>query len=240
MLRIVAQLWRLPEVYCCYRAHDESPQVIDHPPVEDNGYITFGCFNNYAKVTDEVVAAWAKLLSNVPSSRLMLKINGIDSTHFRAEVEKRFTMLGIPNESLILIPQQKDNPFELYNRIDIALDPFPYNGCTTSFDALWMGVPLVTLAGKNSLSRVGVSILSNTGLPELIADTETQYIEVAASLALDPRRLKAMRTGLRERIQQSPLMNAPRLTSHLEKAYREMWRKWCLSPSRNVLFDRRI
>ena len=94
-----------------------------------------------------------------------------------------------------------------------------------------MGVPLVTLAGKNSLSRVGVSILSNTGLPELIADTEAQYIEVAASLALDPRRLKAMRTGLRERIQQSPLMNAPRLTSHLEQAYREMWRKWCLSPS---------
>ena len=227
----VEQLWRLPEIYCCYRAHDDSPEVIDHPPVEDNGYITFGCFNNYAKLTDEVIAVWARLLERVPSSRLMLKINGIDSAHFRTEVEKRFSLFGIPIEHLILIGYQKDNPFALYNKIDIALDPFPYNGCTTSFDALWMGVPLVTLAGASSLSRVGVSILSNAGLPGLIAFTEEQYIEITTSLALDLSRLKAMRTGLRERVQQSPLMNAQRLTLHLEQAYREMWQKWCISGS---------
>lgn len=227
----IEQLWRLPEIYCCYQAHEDSPEAINHPPMEDNGYVTFGCFNNFAKVTDRVITTWARLLEKVPSSRLMLKVKGIDSTDFRSEVENRFARLGIPGTSLILVGQQRENPFALYNRVDVALDPFPYNGCTTSLDSLWMGVPFITLAGNSSLSRVGVSILTNAGLPELIADTEGGYAGIAAALALDMQKLKTLRAGLRDRIKQSPLMDGPRLTRYLEQAYREMWKRWCVAGS---------
>jgi len=223
----VEALWHLPETSWCYRPQDNSPDVFDHPPMEDNGYVTFGCLNNFAKVTDRVIAAWARLLEKVPSSRLLLKIKGIESTRYRAEVEMRFAGLGMPVARLVLLGQQNEHPYMLYNRMDLALDPFPYNGCTTSFDALWMGVPFVSLAGRTSVSRVGVSILANAGLPELIADSEETYVEVAAALAANPARLKALRAGLRERLKQCPLMNARRMSLSFEQAYREMWQEWC-------------
>jgi predicted O-linked N-acetylglucosamine transferase (SPINDLY family) len=225
----IERLWRLPDSTWCYREPEDSSAVIDHPPRDDNGYVTFGCFNNFAKVTDPVLAAWAKLLDMVPSSRLMLKIKGIDSVAYRAEVENRLLAHGIPVERLILVDQQKERPFALYNRIDIALDPFPYNGCTTSFETLWMGVPFVTLAGQSGVSRVGVSILANAGLSELAAESVDDYVNRAALIALDASRLKALRSGLRERIRQGPLMDARRWTACLEQAYREMWQRWCKS-----------
>lgn len=223
----VEQLWRLPEIFCCYRAHDNSPDVIDHPPAEDNGYVTFGCFNNFSKVTDPVVALWAKVLEKVPAARLMLEIHGIENPSLRTEIEQRLSQLGIPLERLILEPRKPSNQYVLYNRIDIALDPFPCNGGTTSFDTMWMGVPLITLAGRHFTSRLGVTILSNAGLPELIAQSEDEYVDIAAALANDLPRLKTTRAGLRERVQAGPLMDAQRFTSHLEQAYRGMWRKWC-------------
>ncbi|WP_158590406.1 tetratricopeptide repeat protein [Noviherbaspirillum cavernae] len=221
------QLWRLPEIFCCYRAHDDSPAVIDHPPALDNGFVTFGCFNNFAKVTDPVLALWARLLQRVPHARLMLEIHGIDEPARRAEVEQRLARLGIPSERQILVPRAPANQYALYNRIDIALDPFPCNGGTTSLDTLWMGVPLVTLAGGHFTARMGVTILTNAGLPELVAHSEDAYLEIAAALALDPARLARTRAGLRQRVQASPLMNAPRFTRHLEHAYRGMWLNWC-------------
>ena len=115
----------------------------------------------------------------------------------------------------------------LYNRIDIALDPFPCNGGTTSLDTVWMGVPFVTLAGRHFTSRMGVTILTNAGLPELIAQSEEEYLAIAAALAQDAPRLQQVRAGLRQRVQHSPLMDAPRFTAHLEHAYRNMWQTWC-------------
>jgi predicted O-linked N-acetylglucosamine transferase (SPINDLY family) len=223
----VEQLWRLPEMFCCYRPNDNSPDVIGHPPAEDNGYVTFGCFNNFSKVTDQVIALWAKVLDKVTASRLMLEINGIDNPVFRSETESRFAKLGIPVERLILIPRKKGNQYVLYNRIDVALDPFPCNGGTTSLDTVWMGVPFVTLAGKHFSSRLGVTVLTNAGLPELIAHSEDDYLNIATALALDYARLKTIRAGLRERVKVSPLMDAPRFTAHLEQAYRGMWQNWC-------------
>jgi predicted O-linked N-acetylglucosamine transferase (SPINDLY family) len=117
--------------------------------------------------------------------------------------------------------------FEQYNAIDIALDPFPYPGGTTSCDALWMGVPVITLAGRMAVARGGVSILSNVGLTELIAQDRQQYIEIAAKLANDRARLKSLRTTLRQRMQISPLMDALRFAQDMETAYRSMWRNWC-------------
>jgi predicted O-linked N-acetylglucosamine transferase (SPINDLY family) len=117
--------------------------------------------------------------------------------------------------------------FGSYQRIDVALDPFPYGGGTTTCDALWMGVPVVSLAGQTAVGRGGVSILSNVGLPELIAQTPEHYVQVAAKLAQDLPRLSQLRATLRERMQASPLMNAPRFARNVEAAYRTMWRRWC-------------
>jgi protein O-GlcNAc transferase len=223
----VETLWRLPEIFCCYAAHPSSPAVIDHPPHEDNGYITFGCFNNYAKVSDGAIVLWAAIMERVPGSRLMLEILGLDNPGMREGVEQRFARLGIDPARLILIVNDRRNQFVLYNRIDIALDPFPCNGGTTSFDTLWMGVPFVTLAGTNFISRLGVTILHNDGLDELIAANEKEYIQIASDLALDPARLRQLRSGLRERTRASPLMDIARFTRHLEQAYRAMWARWC-------------
>jgi predicted O-linked N-acetylglucosamine transferase (SPINDLY family) len=225
----VEQLWRLPEIFCCYRAQDNSPGVIDHPPLEDNGYVTFGCFNNFSKVTDPVLALWARVLDKVPASRLMLEIRSVDDPAFRAQIESRCARLGFPLERLVLVPRKKENQYILYNRIDIALDPFPCNGGTTSLDTVWMGVPFVTLAGKHFSSRMGVTVLTNAGLPELIAYSEDEYVDIASALALDIDRLKTVRAGLRERVKASPLMDAARFTSHLEQAYRGMWQNRCLT-----------
>lgn len=221
------QLWRLPDVYSCYRPRENSPEVIGHLPAEDNGFVTFGCFNNFTKVNDRVLFVWARILEKVPSSRLMLEITGLDSAQFRTEVESRLQRLGLPSERCILIPRDTKNQYVLYNRIDIALDPFPYNGGTTSFDTLWMGVPFISLAGTHGAARMGVSTLTNAGLAELVAQTENEYCDIAVTLALDKTRLKNMRAGLRERSQASPLMDGLRFTRNMEQAYRAMWQRWC-------------
>jgi predicted O-linked N-acetylglucosamine transferase (SPINDLY family) len=115
----------------------------------------------------------------------------------------------------------------LYRQVAIGLDPFPYHGTTTTCEALWMGVPVITLAGQTHVSRVGVSLLTNLGLPELIAQTPEEYVRMAVDLANDLPRLSHLRSTLRQRMEQSPLMDAPRFARHVEAAYRQMWRTWC-------------
>ena len=151
----VETLWRLPRIFCCYQGSDHGPAVIDHPPKHDNGYVTFGCFNTYTKLTDPVLALWARIMARLPDARLMLEIFGLESEKFRAEVEARLTGFGLPLDRLILVPRSAANQFVLYNKVDIALDPFPSNGGTTSLDTLWMGVPFVTLAGRPVLVANG-------------------------------------------------------------------------------------
>jgi predicted O-linked N-acetylglucosamine transferase (SPINDLY family) len=221
------KLWRLPDIFCCYQPHENSPAVIDHPPFEDNGYITFGCFNNFSKVTDDVLKTWSKIMEQVPESRLLLEIAGIDRPVFRAEAEERLRKAEIPIERVTLERRSRVNQFVLYNKIDIALDPFPCNGGTTSMDTLWMGVPLVTLAGKHFVSRMGVTILTNAGLPELIAKDTDEYVEIAVNLAKDHAHLKKLRHGLRDKFADSPAMNQQIFAENMEAAYRKMWEKWC-------------
>ncbi|MGB4057320.1 MAG: tetratricopeptide repeat protein, partial [Alphaproteobacteria bacterium] len=221
-------LWRLPEIFCCYQAHVSNPPVIDYPPFEDNGYITFGCFNNFAKITDPVLEAWGKIMKRVPNSRLLLEIAAIESLKIRSEIEERLHRF-LPMDRVTLEPRIKSNQFILYNEIDIALDPFPCVGGTTSMDTLWMGVPFITLAGQNFTSRMGVSILSNAGLPELIAHNIDDYIDLAVKIATSPDKIRALRTGLREKVVASPLMNQKLFTKNMEMAYRQMWKKYCNS-----------
>ena len=222
-------LWRLKGVFTCYNPHENSPAVTPRPPFETNGYITFGCFNNFAKVTDPVIKTWTKILEQVPNSRLLLEIPGLNDPKSAALITERLRSVGLPMERVILEPRKRSNQFVLYNRIDMALDPFPCAGGTTSMDTLWMGVPFVTLDGEHYVSRMGVSILTYAGLPELIAKNLEEYIRLAVDLAQDHERLRTMRHHLREKVMASPLMIQEPFVSDMEDAYRGMWRKYCAS-----------
>ena len=148
-------LWRLPASFCVYQPRAGIVDPIDHPPRDDNGYTTFGCFNNFTKVTDRTLVRWAEILNRVPDARLLLEIVGIDSEGFRRETEARLVSLGLPIDRVILEQRKRSNQYVLYNKIDIALDPFPFNGGTTTLDALWMAVPVITLAGGYFAARWG-------------------------------------------------------------------------------------
>ena len=225
----VETLWRLPGMFCCYQANENSPPVIDHPPFEDNGYITFGCFNNFAKATEPVLNTWARIMAQVPDSRLLLESAAFAGPKFRETLLEKLNRQALPPERVILEPRTKENQFVLYNRIDVALDPFPCNGGTTSTDTLWMGVPLITLAGGHFASRMGATILTNAGLHELIAKDTDEYVRLAVDLAQDRNRLRSLRHNLRDRVAASPMMNQGAFARNMETAYREMWRKWCAS-----------
>ncbi len=219
-------LWRLPNIFCVYQPHIDSPAVIDHPPFEDNGYITFGCFNNFTKVTDPVLLAWAKIMTLVPDSKLLLEISGIGNEKLKSEIIERFEKNGLPIDRILLEPHSRKNQFVLYNKIDVALDPFPCNGGTTSMDTLWMGVPLVTLAGTHFVSRMGVTIVTNAGLPELIAENVDEYVSKTVALATDHQKLRSLRKGLREKFFASPVMDETKFACNMENAFREMWKEW--------------
>jgi predicted O-linked N-acetylglucosamine transferase (SPINDLY family) len=180
-------LWRLPATFCVYQPRTDIAEPIDHPPRDDNGFSTFGCFNNFTKVNDRTLKRWAEILVRAPDARLLLEIVGIDSEEFRRETMARLVRLGLPLDRVILEPRRRSNQYVLYNKIDVALDPFPVNGCTTSLDGLWMGAPVITLAGEYYTARMGVTILNNIGLPELIAQDEAAYVDLAVKLATDAR-----------------------------------------------------
>lgn len=216
---------RLPESYWCYPVVD-APEVKPVPALQ-TGYVTFGCLNNFAKVTTPTLEAWIRLLEEVPNSKLVL--HGKEGRH-RVRVQDYFRAQQIAEERLKFIEFLPVNKYlEVYEQIDIALDPFPYGGGTTTCDALWMGVPVVTLSGQTAVGRGGRSILLNAGLPELVADSTEDYVHIALELAGDLPRLSGIRSMLRERIRNSPLMDAPRFTRGLEAACRDMWQRWCLT-----------
>ena len=222
------RLLPLPDCYWCYRASPTAPDV-GPLPAGQRGYVTFGCLNTLAKVNDRVIQTWAKLLDVVPGSRLAVHIPG--GTGNRSVVD-RFSARGIPMDRLEPLPRRgRDEYLDLYNGIDIALDPFPYNGGTTTFDALWMGVPVIALAGELPLARAGVTILTNLGASEWVAQDLAGYVERASRLTTNVEQLSDIRSGLRDRLQRSVLMDEPRYVRNLEEAYRSAWRTWCDSLS---------
>ena len=218
------KLHRLPHTYWCYQPAIASP--LTPLPFLRNGWITFGSFTAYAKINEPVIELWARLLCALPQARLFIMT--VPRGSATAALRERFQRQGIAPERLEIeagvIP---DRFHEMFARADIALDPFPYNGATTTLDSLWNGVPVVTLAGTSCVSRAGVSMLSNVGLPELIAGTKDEYVAIARRLAQDPDALQTLRGGLRARVQASPIMDATGFTADLEAAYRQMWRAWC-------------
>jgi len=222
------KLVRLPRGFLCYSPGQGVPEVGPLPALQD-GNVTFGSFNILPKMTPAVVTLWSAILTAVPGSCLMLKNNSVADSATREDVYERFTAHGIARERLQLLGRQATlaEHMATYNGIDIALDPFPYNGTTTSCEALWMGVPVVTLAGQAHAGRVGVSILAQIGLPECIASTPEEYLAITTRLANDREKLKRLRSELRGRMKGSALCDAAGFTRSLETAYRDMWREWC-------------
>jgi protein O-GlcNAc transferase len=220
------QLVRLPQTAWCYQPPQPSPPVAPLP-AQQNHHITFGSFNNFTKVNPPLLDLWAQILHRVPDSRLMIKAKALCADSVKRGVQQRMSDHGIAPDRLDLrawVPAA--DHLGLYHQIDIALDTYPYHGTTTTCESLWMGVPVITLAGPSHVARVGVSLLTTLGLEHLIATTPEQYIRIATTLATDIPRLKSLRRSLRSRMQQSSLMDAPAFARHIEATYRRMWHTW--------------
>ena len=215
---------RLSSTYWCFQPSPQMPEV-GPLPATTNGYVTFGCLNNFWKVTPQTRSAWMRLLLQVPNSRLILHCH--EGSH-RQRLLGQFAQGGIAANRIEFVGfQPLRQYFEQYNGIDIALDPFPYGGGTTTCEALWMGVPVVTLLGKTAVGRAGYSILSNIALAELVGRDMEEYVRLAAGLATDLPRISELRRTMRSTMRSSPLMDAPRFAHDVEEAYRAMWRSWC-------------
>jgi len=221
------KLLRLPGGFLCFQPEAGSPEP-GEPPSVANGHITFGCFNNLAKLTPEMLALWARLLAAVPGSRLMLKAHGLGAQSARSRLQAAFAAAGIAADRLRLLGPEDSSAGHLgrYREVDIALDTYPYNGTTTTCEALWMGVPVVTLAGPTHVTRVGASILKRLALEELVAANPEEYLARAKALAGDAARLRGLRAGLRERMRASPLMDAKGFARSVEAAYQNAWTAW--------------
>jgi predicted O-linked N-acetylglucosamine transferase (SPINDLY family) len=226
------KLVRLPHGFLCYTPPPDATEVAALPALAA-GHVTFGSFNNLAKMTPEVIGLWARILKAVPGSRLMIKNKSMKDGPTRERYLALFRDAGIGEERLDLVAWIPEAAGHLgaYTRVDIALDTFPYNGTTTTCEALWMGVPVITLAGDRHSARVGVSLLSQVGLTELIAQTPEKYVKLAVELAGDTEHLVKLRVEMRERMKNSPLCDAKSFTRDLEAAYREMWGRWCTQQS---------
>jgi len=212
----------LPECFLCYTPPDNAPQVSLRPAQEAYGCITFGCFNNLAKVSTLTVRLWSSLLREVPDARLFLKSKALRCPHVQEKLRKSFAAYGIEACRLDLsgLQPQTGNHLQMYGLVDVALDTVPYAGTTTTCEALYMGIPVVTLRGRGiHAQNVGVSLLTAVQLGDLVADTEEDFVQKATSLARNPTRLAALRAGLRTRMLRSVLCDGPRHAARLERLY---------------------
>ena len=227
------QLWRLPNGFLCYTPSEHSPEI-SSPPVERTGAITFGCLNNPAKLSSATIALWSKILQQLPSARLLLKSNLFEYTETRQKFLRLFREAGASHDQVELRTYRATlmEHLETYREIDIALDPFPYNGTTTTCEALWMGVPVVTLAGDRHAARVGASILQGIGRPELVAHSPQEYLRKVVELSADLPRLAALRECLRNELEGSRICDAEGFTRGLEEAYGQMWQTFCTGEGR--------
>ena len=218
------EMLRLPHSHFCYTLPEDLPAVTP-PPMERRGYVTFGSFNNFSKVTEEVLHLWRALLDAVPHARLLVKSKLFGSAEGREIAAERFARCGIAAER---VEMRGFGPHHLaeYGDMDIALDTFPYTGGMTTCEALAMGVPVITLRGESHGARFGESLLRNANQPELIAKAPEDYVRLAVRLASSPEQLRTLRMELRPRLERSPLMDAHTYVRDVEAAYTEIWEKF--------------
>ncbi len=228
----VERLVRLPDGFLCYQPDAALAPAPASTPDAHAG-VTFASFNTLAKVTPKVIRVWSQILRRTPGSRLVLKSEALDDPDTRARFLAAFAQHGVPATRLELITWIEDYARHMacYQAVDIALDPFPYNGTTTTCEALWMGVPVITWRGSRHAARVGASLLHHAGLSQWVADSEDEYIERAVAQAAQGPAPGAVRAALSARMRSSALADPIRFTAGLERAYRELWTRWCDSPA---------
>jgi protein O-GlcNAc transferase len=227
------QLYRLPTLFACYRPMSRHPLWRYQPryqvrptPAMENGFITFGSCNNLGKLTDGVLALWGQILQAVPGSRLLIEGKNLDRPDFATAYRQRCQGLGLDPERLDLVALDGDNQYVTYHRIDIALDPFPLTGGTTTCDVLWMGVPIVSMVGHSFKSRMGVGLLTYLGRTEWLAESHADYVRIARELAADVPALNALRLGLRQEVESSAIMREDLFNHHFGEGLRVMWLQW--------------
>jgi protein O-GlcNAc transferase len=226
-------LLRLSECFLCFQCPEDAPDVGPLPSGVSGG-ITFASFNNLAKMTPEVMRMWSEILRSVPGSRLLLKSRATGDKDVRKRLTALFASMGAAEGQVQFrgpMPDHRDH-MATYNQVDIALDTFPYNGTTTTCEALWMGVPVISLAGQVHAARVGVSLLTQVGLADLAAPDEESYIATAVRLSQDQGGLAAIRWRLRSAMRNSTLCDAVGFTRALEQAFRDKWSEWCGAQTR--------
>jgi len=222
------RLYNLPNSFICYTPPPDAPPLAGEPPCIQNGYITFACFNKPSKVTARAIRNWSKILRALPGSRLVMKFAGLGDSETVQYFQDQFTAHGVEPEQLLFEHNAPHRELlERYNGVDMALDPMPYTGSTTTLEAIWMGTPLVTLPGDIFPARHAASYLTSIGLPELIARDETDYVEKVIALARDPDRLRHYKRALREQMRASPMCNQDLFVPEFSKAVRFFWQDWC-------------
>ena len=218
------QVYRLPHSFWCYDPLDEGPPINDLPALQ-SGFITFGCLNNFAKVTPATLGLWARVMRELPRSRLILLA---PRGAARLRVLNTMSRHGVDASRMEFSDRvAREQYLATFNRFDVCLETIPYPGHTTTLDSLWMGVPVVTLTGATTVSRGGQSILSNVALTDLVTTNAEDYVSAVTGLANDLPRLASLRSTLRSRLQASPLMNAAEFARDAETAFRQFWRRWC-------------
>ncbi|QHO25946.1 putative UDP-N-acetylglucosamine--peptide N-acetylglucosaminyltransferase SPINDLY [Arachis hypogaea] len=224
----VEELVRLPECFLCYTPSPEAGPIVPTPALS-NGFVTFGSFNNLAKITPKVLQVWARILCAIPNSRLVVKCKPFCCESVRQRFLSTLEQLGLEPLRVDLLPLilLNHDHMQAYSLMDISLDTFPYAGTTTTCESLYMGVPCVTMAGSVHAHNVGVSLLSNVGLGHLVAKNEDEYVKLALKLASDIPALQNLRMSLRELMSKSPLCDGANFILGLESTYRQMWRRYC-------------
>jgi protein O-GlcNAc transferase len=233
-------LVRLPNGFLCFDPPENAPEV-SSLPVLRNGYVTFGSFNALAKITDQAIELWSRILARVPGSRILLKNKCLFDEATRKRLFDRFAALGICSERIMMTPftNTTEEHLACYGHLDISLDTFPYNGTTTTCESLWMGVPVVGLMGDRHASRVTASILTLLGIQSLVGKDLDEYVEIAVHLSGRPELLEVLHNGLRGRMRQSGLCDGNKFVAELEDSYIAFWSNWLSKFNRNnATFDK--
>jgi predicted O-linked N-acetylglucosamine transferase (SPINDLY family) len=227
-------LIRIKGCFLCFKPPETAPEP-DPLAYKKNNYITFGSFNNLAKIGANVIKLWADILTAVPGARLIIKNHSLSDTSSRQRLLTSFAEHGVSAQRIELLgtTESQYSHLNLYKRIDIALDTFPYNGTTTSCEALWMGVPVICKLGDRHASRVSASLLKNINLAQCLAKNEQEYLFIASELAADSGRLSELRSSMRQRMRTSVLCDAKGFAQKVEAIYREIWQKHCAQSRAN-------
>jgi len=220
---------KLPEIWNCHSIINTDLKIEEQPYYKNN-FFTFGCFNNSSKISDEVIETWSKILSRVKNSKIILKAVSKDAETSHKNFLDKFKKFGIHEKRIIFLPREKkrEDHYKLYNKIDLALDTFPYPGVTTTFEAVWMGVATLTLSGNNFASRCGTSINLNLGMKDFIATDLNQYIDKAVLFSNEYKKLSESRKSLRDRAINSPLFNSQDFGKNFSELLNKIWKNYLL------------